>query len=463
MDKITTQLTDSYIDTVYDQRRSAATLPDGTETKNKLPVLLRDKRVKGLQLRIGKHRLAWQYYNERSDHGSRKGNITCKALGRFDPGLHAGQTIHREAWHVSTEAAREAAMVIAGKVLEGTAPAFKRAGVRFAEAFEDYCLYLEEKAAENGKPARWARNVRKALGPIMLSQWAKWTLGEMSERPEDVASWHKQVARKHGPTSANHCARIIRAMYRQRAGLDRSLNLANLPTSSVKLSKEKWQKRNNKAGGLAAADFPAWHEAWQKIDNRTRKGFHLTNLLTGARPGELARTRWRDFDATAHVLTIGDPKMMNTYEIPTTPEIEAAINLAATDSTIVYKSHGKRTIHKKIVSRGPDDPIFPGCERIQPRNRKEVPVMGHALRRTFEVIATDHCRVEPQHSDVLMGHVPEGNKKNYLPTWLRKNGPLIVEAQHTISRTLTALLQGNTAKPAAKSKLARVAERKRAA
>jgi hypothetical protein len=94
---------------------------------------------------------------------------------------------------------------------------------------------------------------------------------------------------------------------------------------------------------------------------------------------------------------------------------------------------------------------------------QKVPVMGHALRRTIEVIVTDHCRVEPQHSDVLMGHVPKGIKKNYLPTWLSKNGPLIVEAQHTILRTLTALLHGKAAKPAARSKPARVAERKRTA
>ena len=104
----------------------------------------------------------------------------------------------------------------------------------------------------------------------------------MGERPDAVADWHKITVKRHGATSANHCARIIRAMYKRRAGLDRSLNVAFLPTSGVRLAKQK-----NEQKGMRAADFPAWFEAWQNIPNATRKGYHLTNLLTGCRPGEL--------------------------------------------------------------------------------------------------------------------------------------------------------------------------------
>ena len=40
--------------------------------------------------------------------------------------------------------------------------------------------------------------------------------------------------------------------------------------------------------------FPAWLKAWRKIDSATRQAYHLTELLTGTRPGELARLRWAD-------------------------------------------------------------------------------------------------------------------------------------------------------------------------
>jgi integrase len=442
--KITVLLSDPHIDAVYDFIGEDATEPGPVGDKFLVkgiqpPILLRDRQVKGLQLRIGKRRLAWQFEHERSDHGKRV--YTCKALGYFDRGFNFSGRVERAAWHVTTDAAREAATVIAGKVLGGTAPATKRAGVKFAEAFEDYCRYLEHKAAENGKPARWAYNVRHLGKTILLPKWATWTLSEMSERPDAVADWHREAVRKFGATSANHAARIVRAMYKRRAGLDRTLNVAFLPTSGVRLAKVKREQK-----GMAAADLPEWFVAWQKIDNATRRGYHLANLLTGARPGELARTRWRDFDAKAHVLTIGDAKAGNTIEIPTTPEIESAIKLAANDSTIVYKSHGRRFVHKKAVSRRPDDFIFPGCQQIQHRNRRELPVRGHALRRTYKTIATDHCSVPDDISAALLGHVPEGMSQKYLIRWARMSGPAIVKAQLNISRTIMSLLKAGRSK-----------------
>ncbi|HEY7230346.1 MAG TPA: site-specific integrase [Pseudolabrys sp.] len=438
--KITVLLSDAHIDAVYDFIREDAIVPaplgDPFHVKGvEPPIVLRDRQVKGLQLRVGKRRLAWQFEHERSDHGKRV--YTCKALGYFDRGFNLSGRVERAAWHVTTDAAREAATVIAGKLLEGTAPAHRRAGARFAEVFEDYCRYLEHKATENGKPARWAYNVRHLGKTILLPQWATWTLAEMSERPDAVADWHKAAVRTFGATSANHAARIVRAMYKRRAGLDRTLNVAFLPTSGVKLAKVKSAQK-----GMAAADLPQWFVAWQKIDNATRRGYHLANLLTGARPGELARTRWRDFDAKAHVLTIGEAKAGNTIEIPTTPEIESAIKLAAMDSVIVYKSHGRRFLHKKSVSRKPDDFIFAGCQQIQHRHRTELPVMGHALRRTYKTIATDHCGVPDDISAALLGHVPEGMSQKYLIRWARMSGPAIIAAQAKISRTIMSLLKG---------------------
>ena len=141
------------------------------------------------------------------------------------------------------------------------------------------------------------------------------------------------------------------------------------------------------------------------------------------------------------MLTIGDAKAGNTIGIPTTPEIEAAIKIAATDSTIIYKSHGRDFVHKKTVARGPDDFIFAGCQFIQARNRSELPAIGHALRRTYKTIATDHCGVPDDISAALLGHVPEGMSQKYLIRWARMSGPAIIEAQRTISRTITALLK----------------------
>jgi len=225
------------------------------------------------------------------------------------------------------------------------------------------------------------------------------------------------------------------------------LNIAFLPTRGVKLAAETGEQK-----GLAAADFPAWHAAWKKMTNATRKGYHLCNLLTGCRPGQLAAVCWRDFDAKAHRLVIHSDKANGDhYKIPTTPEIEGAIKLAANDSQIVYKSHGREFVHAKTVSRDPDDFIFPGCQFIQARNRKELPCIGHALRRSHKTIATDHAGVPDDISADLLGHVPEGMSQKYLLRWERIAGPEIKAAQAKISKTIMALLK---AKPAQKKRAA---------
>lgn len=144
MKKHIVDLHDGYVNSVIDFSEGKATL-------------LRDSVVKGLQIRLGKVRHAWQFYSERSDHGKRI--YTCIPLGYFDRGSMAqvvvggrmkgpvvtkfGEYIgphpalHRADDHVSVEAARDKARVEAAKAITGTLPTGKRNSVKLGEAFEE--------------------------------------------------------------------------------------------------------------------------------------------------------------------------------------------------------------------------------------------------------------------------------------------------------------------------------------
>ena len=43
-----------------------------------------------------------------------------------------------------------------------------------------------------------------------MPQWDGWTLAEMSQNPRAVKTWHAKLS-KTIPTTADHCARLIRA------------------------------------------------------------------------------------------------------------------------------------------------------------------------------------------------------------------------------------------------------------
>jgi len=187
VEKRTADLHDSFVDALIDFQEGK-------------PLLLRDSQVKGLQLRLGRHRHQWQFYSERSDHGIRK--YTCAPLGYFDRGgfltfigggrgsapaqpegrndppyVYSGPhpTLRRSPDHVGVEAARDKARVWQADAIKGTLPPSKREGVKFADAFAEYLDYLERKADGKGKAARWAKNVKQLGAQLLLPQWGNWT------------------------------------------------------------------------------------------------------------------------------------------------------------------------------------------------------------------------------------------------------------------------------------------------
>lgn len=425
MEKKTADLHDGFVDALI----------DFAEGK---PMLLRDIQVKGLQLRLGKVRHQWQFYNERSDHGKRI--YTCVPLGHYDRGARAtavvggrdtgpvatwfGEyigpqpTLQRADDHVDVAAARDKARVEAAKAITGTLPVGKRDSVKLGEAFEDYCLYLEAKAASRGKPPRWAKNVRHLGKQIILPKWANWALAEMSERPDAIADWHAEAVKRHGATSANHAVRIVRALYRKRAKRDLRLSKVNLPTAAVDFAVERREKK-----GMRPTDFPAWFAAWNEL-RPIRRSFHLTNLLVGARPGELARTKWGDLDADTITVGGGNLKAGNSVPVPLTPEIRKAIAI--------------------VGERGDADAlIWEGCSQA---SRDDLPATGNDLRRTYKSIATSVCGIPDDVSAFLMGHMPEGMSQKYLLRWALSSGDAIKEAQAKISATMMRLLHGASEK-----------------
>jgi integrase len=342
------------------------------------------------------------------------------------------------------KAARTEAKIFAGQVAADKAPAGKRAARKFGEAFEAYMGRLKEKAEAKGKPARWHANVVKLYRDYLKPQWENWSLVDMSNDPRAVAAWYVKLA-KRVPTTAAHCARLIRACYKAELDFDRTLPAA-LPTSGIKLG--TIQVQTEKAMG--ADGFPAWRTAWDKIENQTLRGYHLAGLLTGCRPGELARVRKGDFDPNAHTLTLRNIKskgdQVRDLTIPTTPQIEYAIRLAvsAPVPTITLSGlKGMKPGEKRVVQRPRHgevlipDLIFPGCRQAPARSN--LPTSGHAFRHTYKSLATT-LSVPDMLSSILLGHAIPGISGRYISEIAVVRSAELREAQEKISTHMFKLL-----------------------
>jgi integrase len=422
-------------------------VPESGEFK---PVILWDMQEQGLRLYIGKRAATWQWFSQSRDHGTR--DHTFRTLGKFDHGHYVGglnpnkaawePPVHRAKWHMGVADAPPQARILGGKIEEGTQGTKAKEGPTFRQAFtggfknadgDAITGYLEYLKATAKPKSKWPYNVERLGETDLLPKWGDWSLIELGKRAPAFKDWYLGLA--HNPTSANHCARIVRALYRRASAHDHRLP-ARDPVAVI--GKKEWHKEHGEQKGMSGRDLHKWYAAWQGIPNATHRAFHLVNLLIGARPGQLGDARWRDLDRKEMEFTMPDNTKSdrdggNDVTVPITPEILAAFELARKDKE-----------RPNDVGNGDDDLIFPGCTNNPTRD--VLPARGHALRRTYKTVAEDWCKVPSQISEYLEGRMPEGVKGRYLLKWARKEGPAIIEAQQLISRTIMALCMGKSAK-----------------
>jgi integrase len=363
--------------------------------------LVPDSVVQGLFIYLGVHRTSWIYKKWARVKGKLKSRE--KTIGHW-PAL-------------SAPAARIEALKEAATFASGTAVVSKKDATTFATAFARHLEYLTKKASDKGKPDRWRYNVEK-LGKIMLPTFGHWTLAEMSHRPDIVSDWHAELY-KQTPVSADHCARIIRAIYRREARRDRSLPPA-LPTSAIEFTKYEPSQ--------VALDFkayPAWRKAWEALESPVHRGYHLFCLLTGCRPGEGSRIRLNDIDTDARMFVVRNAKAGKDIHLPITPEIAFAISLAV---------NAEVKPHHEVKET---DFVFPGCRQIS--QRAKLPIRGQALRHSYSTVAGD-LKIDNLIRHFLMGHAPKGISQDYVALLILQNGPAMREAQQQISKRIFELL-----------------------
>jgi integrase len=366
-------------------------------------ILYRDPTTDGLQLRLGRHRATWLFYWD--DRRHRRRRITSKRLGFF-PAMR-------------TDEARDAARVERGRVAAGEVGPGKREAVKVETSLAEYVAHLERKAAAKHKPARWAYNVRHLVKSIIAPRWGQWSLADIAIHPGAVADWHRDVTEANGPVSANHCCRVLRASYKRSAKRDVSLPQRD-PCSAVEYNIETPAQK-----AMAFRDFPKWLKAWRAIEvgpkAPARKEYHLFCLLTGMRPGEAARIRWRDVKPALRVVEIPGAKASNTIQIVMSAPIARVLKRA--------RDLGK--------PKDWDAFVFAHCGQVG--QREDLPARGHALRHTWRTVAAD-CGVDELLAHFMLGHVPQNISQAYITRLVLSAGPALRQAQRKVSRRILHLL-----------------------
>lgn len=357
-----------------------------------------DTVVHGLQVRFGKHRVTWSFLKEHSTHGKR--GVTFKRLG-FSPVMNVAD-------------ARKAALIEAGRVAAGRITPGKRTALKLDTALDAYLEHLRARP----KGATWAKNVESIARVHIRPDFGPWPLNELAAVPARVRDWHKRITKQSGPVVANKAAKVLRATYRNAARLDRSLP-PGLPTSAIEYNAEERSQ-----AALAPASFPKWRKAWDKIESPTRKAYQMIGLLSGMRPGELARLKWADVLPHERVFVIRDAKGKNDIRVPMSRAIAAELKRA------------------RGAGQG-SEWVFPARAggHIVKFDADGLPAWGMMYRRTWRTIAAD-LGIDELIAHFCLGHVPAGISRGYVAKLILSGGNAMRRAQRDVSRRMLALMRG---------------------
>ncbi len=351
----------------------------------------RDKLVRNLLLRAAKSGpRAFYFYDERMV--KRKRIVTFKLLGHRPP--------------MDVREARRQCFIILGQLAAGHFEPGKRKAAKFGDALDKYIAYLKAKSSTS----RWPANVESLARNHLRPRWGDARLIEMAQAPDDVAAWHRQLTDSNGPVVANHCARLIRAVYMRAARGNVHLPRDRHPCTTVDFNREDPRQ-------VAITDWRAWRSAWEKIENPTRKAYALFALLTGCRPGEAARVRWDGLDVKHRTLTIKRSKSGLDVTIPLSIPIVRMLRMAR-------DAHDGKSVYV-FPARGPNGHVV----RF---DSDGLPVYANALRHTYASLAGS-LGVDDLIRHMLMAHVPRGVSQKYFVRMIVSSGPAMRAAQRRIS------------------------------
>lgn len=357
-------------------------------------VVVWDSLARGLRLRVGKHRNTWSLVREHRRRGAR--SATVRRLG-FWPAL-------------SVAGARKAAQAITGQIAGGHLEPGKAAALLFTDAWDKYLAYLKAE-----KSPTWHK-IATGLGKLyLIPKWQGWSLAEISNSPQDVKDWHADTA-KHSAVIADKCGKLLRACYRYSGRLRRDLPAA-LPTSGI-----KFRDVEARQAGMTDAEHRAWGEAWRKITNKTRAAYQLAAILTGMRPGELARVRVEDVHDDHFV--IRKAKAGADIWVPASAPIKAALQMA-------------------LDAGQGSEWLFPGRNggHIKKFDVDDLPCHGNALRHNYKNISvTMQPPVDETLQELLQAHTPKGVSRKYVAIMVVTQSAAMRAAQQRISERIVSLL-----------------------
>ena len=353
------------------------------------PRIVRDTKVAGFHLWIGKRKKTFRYQYEAPRVNGHRGTTNIEWLGEHP--------------HHSADQARAKAVAIQARRARGepvrdpSAPDAPPLALTFQQAWYHYKV----ATIKEGKSPRTIADYEDKFDRH-LKKWHERPLATITR--EEVTREHAAITERarssrlgnkyaSGKYAANGTMRFARAVWNFAKN---ELETPGLPDRNPFRSSKLYHKERARETGMGAGDLANWWAEVQALPNPIRRELHLFTLLSGLRRADLLTARWDNLDKTRKALRIPSPKggEERAFDLPLSTAMLRCLERVKEAGRTFFAEQGRTW-------------IFPASgghvAEVKEEGKLKVSHTGHALRHSFRTLAAaagiDRLRLK-----ILMNH-----------------------------------------------------------
>jgi integrase len=350
------------------------------------PRIVRDSKVAGLHVWIGKRKKTFRYqYETRRVNGAR-GRTHIEWLGEYP--------------HHSADEARAKALAIQASRIRGeyVRPVVDPAPAQltFGEAWEQYKAGITKEGKSARTIADYQDKFDRHLSPWHNEPLAAITREQVTKRHAAITERARKVRKgkyASGMYAANGCMRLARAIWNFAKN---ELETPGLPELNPFRSGKLYHRERARESGMGAKDLAVWWAQLEQLPNPIRREMHLFMLLSGLRRLDVLTARWDNLDEQRKALRIPAPKggTERAFDLPLSEPMLTCLKRAKEAGNTFFPEQGRIW-------------IFPAASghvaEVKEDGKVKLSHTGHALRHSFRTLAAaagiDRLRLK-----ILMNH-----------------------------------------------------------
>jgi integrase len=354
------------------------------------PRIVRDSKVAGLHLWIGKRKKTFRYQYETARVNGARGRTLIEWLGEHP---------HSSADEARAKALAIQAARIRGEYVRPVVEVIAPAALTFSEVFAQYKAAITNE----GKSPRTIADYQDKFDRH-LSDWHDKALAAITRN--DVTKQHAVITERakkvrkgkyaSGKYAANGCMRLARAVWNFAKN---ELETPGLPELNPFRSGKLYHKERARETGMGAKDLDAWWRQLELLANPIRREMHLFMLLSGLRRQDVLTARWDNLDERRKALRIPAPKggVERAFDLPLSEPILACLKRAKSAGNTFFPEQSRIWIFPAEAGH---------VAEVKEDGKVKLSHTGHALRHSFRTLAgaagIDRLRLK-----ILMNHAVE--------------------------------------------------------